>query len=125
MFTEDPENFIHKSSICIHSVSLEGLIVYANECTLEVLGYSKEEYVGHYISEFLLDNICFDHVINRLIRCEKLHNYPVRLKGRSEIKYMIYNSSFYHENSEFQHTRCYGIEVLKPIYDAFLKHLGT
>lgn len=123
MLTENLDNFIHKSSICIHSVSEEGIIVYANECALEVLGYTKEEYVGHHTSEFQLDKSCFDDIMQRFYRSENLHNYPVRVQGKKDIKYIIYNSSVYEENGEFIHTRCYGTEVLKPIYDAFLKHL--
>ena len=123
MFTENPEDFIYESSICIYSISAEGIIIYANKCTLEVLGYSKEEYVGHHAAEFQLDTECLNEMMARLNRSENLHNYPARIQGKNEAKYMIYNSSVYEENGEFKHTRCYGTEVLKPIYDAFLKHL--
>ena len=52
MFTENPEDFIYNSSIGIHVVSTKGIIVYANECELDVLGYEESEYVGHRVSEF-------------------------------------------------------------------------
>ena len=37
MFTEHPREFINNSSIGIHAVSAEGIVVYANPCELEVL----------------------------------------------------------------------------------------
>jgi hypothetical protein len=46
MFTENPENFIYNSSIGVHAVSPEGIIIYANECELEVLGYKKMNMLG-------------------------------------------------------------------------------
>ncbi|MBA6389841.1 PAS domain-containing protein [Colwellia sp. BRX10-3] len=122
MFTENPENFIYNSSIGIHAVSPDGIIVYANECELDVLGYEKNEYVGHHISEFQIDSVCLADMMERLSRFDILKNYPAKVQGKAEIKYLIYNSSVYEENGEFKHTRCYGTEVEKVIYDVFLKH---
>jgi len=124
MFTENPEDFIYNSSIGIHAVSPEGIIVYANECELEVLGYKKNEYVGHHVSEFQMDENCLSDMMTRLSRFDILKNYPARVQGKNEIKYIIYNSSVYEEDGEFKHTRCYGTEVEKVIYDVFFKHLN-
>lgn len=124
MFSESPEDFIFNSSIGIHAVSPEGIIVYANECELEVLGYTKDEYVGHHVSEFQVDNNCLSDMMERLGRFEKLKNYPARVQGKDELKYIIYNSSVFVENGEFKHTRCYGTEVIKTIYDVFFKHFN-
>ena len=122
MFTENPEDFINNSSIGIHVVSTKGIIVYANECELDVLCYEKSEYVGHHVSEFQIDSECLSDMMARLKRFEMLRNYPAKVQGKSEIKYIIYNSSVYEENNEFLHTRCYGTEVDKVIYDVFVKH---
>ncbi|AOW76126.1 diguanylate cyclase [Colwellia sp. PAMC 20917] len=122
MFTENPEDFIYNSSIGIHAVSPEGIIVYANECELEVLGYTKNEYIGHHISEFQIDESCLADMMTRLSHFDILKNYPARVQGKDEIKYIIYNSSVYEEDGEFKHTRCYGTEVEKVIYDVFFKH---
>jgi len=124
MFTESPEEFIDNSSIGIHAVSPEGIIIYANMCELEVLGYSKSQYVGHHVSEFQVDESCLSEMMLRLGRLEKLKNYPARVQGKKEIKYIIYNSSVYEEDGEFKHTRCYGTEVEKVFYDVFIKHFN-
>jgi len=122
MFTERPEDFIYNSSIGIHVVTAEGIILYANECELEVLGYEKSEYVGHHVSEFQIDKDRLSDMVLRLSRFDKLKNYPARVQGKNEIKYIIYNSSVYEQNGEFKHTRCYGTEVEESIYDVFFKH---
>jgi PAS domain S-box-containing protein len=122
MFTENSEDFIYNSSIGVHAVSPEGIIVYANECELEVLGYTKNEYIGHHISEFQIDESCLADMMTRLSHFDILKNYPARVQGKDEIKYIIYNSSVYEEDGEFKHTRCYGTEVEKVIYDVFFKH---
>jgi len=122
MFTERPEEFINNSSIGIHAVSPDGIIIYANVCELESLGYTKSEYVGHHVSEFQLDESCLSDMMKRLGDLEKLKNYPARVQGKTGIKYIIYNSSVYEEGGDFLHTRCYGTEVDEVIYDVFLNH---
>jgi len=121
MFSESPTEFINNSSIGIHAVSAEGIVVYANSCELEVLGYEKDEYIGHPVSEFQIDKSCLADMMERLGRFELLKNYPAKVKGKTGIKYIIYNSSVYEKDGTFVHTRCYGTEVEKLIYDAFLQ----
>jgi len=120
MFTEKPEDFINNSSIGIHAVSPDGVIVYANQCELEVLGYDEGEYVGHHVSEFQIDKPCLDDMLNRLGRFECLKNYPAQVQARSGIKYIIYNSSVYENDGKFVHTRCYGSEVEEIIYRVYV-----
>ena len=124
MFIENPEEFIDNSSIGIHAVSPEGIIIYANMCELEVLGYTRSQYVGHHVSEFQMDEHCLSDMMMRLGRLDKLKNYPARVQGKYGIKYVIYNSSVYEEDGVFKHTRCYGTEVEKVIYDIFVKHFN-
>ncbi|MGB1262460.1 MAG: PAS domain-containing protein [Cognaticolwellia sp.] len=122
MFTENPEDFIYNSSIGVHAVSPDGIIVYANKCELEVLGYEEREYVGHHVSEFQIDQSCTSDMMERLARFDNLKNYPARVRGKKGIKYIIYNSSVYEEGGDFKHTRCYGTEVDENIYAVFVKH---
>lgn len=121
MFSENPQDFMNNSSMCIHAVSSEGVIVYANQCELDVLGYEKEEYIGHLTSEFHIDKHCSSDILERLGRFEPLNNYPARVKGKKGVIYIIYNSSVYEKNGVFVHTRCYGTEVEKPIYAVYLQ----
>jgi len=124
MFTENPEEFLNNSSIGIHAVSSEGIIIYANMHELESLGYTKSQYVGHHVSEFQMDKNCLTDMMKRLGDFEKLKNYPAKVQGKDGIKYIIYNSSVYEENGEFLHTRCYGLEVDEVIFDVFLDHFN-
>lgn len=122
MLIENPTEFIDNSSIGIHAVSSDGIILYANMCELDVLGYKHSEYVGRHVEEFQLDADCLADMMEKLSKFETLKNYPARVKGKHEIKYIIYNSSVYEVDGEFKHTRCYGTEVDKAIYEVFVKH---
>jgi len=119
MLLESHESFIYNSSIGIHAVSAEGIILYANNYELDTLGYDESEYVGHHISEFQLDRFCLDDMMQRLGKFEVLKNYPARVQGKNGIKFILYNSSVYEVDGQFQHTRCYANEIDEAIYQVF------
>ena len=121
MFIEHPREFINNSSIGIHAVSAEGIVVYANPYELEALGYDKDEYVGHHVSEFQLDKERLADMMERLGRFEELKNYPAEVQAKGCIKYIVYNSSVFEKDGKFIHTRCYGTEVDKSIYDVYVQ----
>ena len=125
MLIENHTEFIDNSSIGIHAVSSDGIILYANMCELDVLGYTHSEYVGRHVEEFQLDADCLADMMERLSKFEKFKKTIQHgLKAKHEVKYIIYNSSVYEVDGEFKHTRCYGTEVEKAIYDVFLKHFA-
>lgn len=116
MFTEKPLDFIEKSSIGIHAVSPEGIIKYANQFELDILGFTEEEYVGHHVSEFQADEVCLQDMIEKLEKFETLVNYPAKVHGKTGIKYVLYNSSVFESEGKFIHTRCFGNEISNAAY---------
>lgn len=114
---ESSKEFIENSFIGIHMVSSEGIIVFANSCELEVLGYTENEYVGHHVSEFQIDKDILSDMMCRLERHEGFQTYPSVIQGKHSIKYMLYSSNVYEKNGKFVHTRCFGTEITKSVYD--------
>lgn len=47
--------FLDNAAIAIHWVDAEGIITWVNKAELKLLGYTKEEYIGHHISEFHIE----------------------------------------------------------------------
>lgn len=120
VFTENPLDFIENSNIGIYVVSPTGIIKYANQHELDVLGYTEEEYVGHHVSEFQFDKSCLEVMMNKLSKFESFLNFPAMVYGKNKIKYILYNSSVYEEQGEFIHTRCFGNEISEKVYQAFV-----
>jgi len=118
VITENPLDFIKNSNIGIHAVSPEGIIKYANQYELDILGYTEEEYVGHHVSEFQFDKSCLDLMMKKLTNFEAFANFPAMVYGKQKIKYILYNSSVYEADGEFIHTRCFGNEISKSVYHA-------
>ena len=100
-------DFFESASVAMHSVSVDGTILWANRAELDLTGYSREEYVGHNIAEFHADRPVINDILCRLINGEILRAYPSRVRHKNgTIRHVLIDSSALFENGEFIHTRC-------------------
>lgn len=105
---QDLEDFFENNVIALHWVGADGTILRANQAELDLLGYSREEYVGRHIADFHADRATIEEILARLARGEKLDKYPARLRAKDgSIKHVLISS-----NVRFQHsTRCFTVDV--------------
>lgn len=109
---EELWSFLDKAAVCIHLVGADGTIHFANEKELDVLGYSAEEYIGHNITEFHLDQDVIQDILTRLTNGETLLSYVARLKKKDNSTiYVSINSNVYKKGNDFIHTRCFTSEI--------------
>ncbi|MCA1615376.1 MAG: PAS domain S-box protein [Acidobacteria bacterium] len=105
-------DFMENATVGLHWVGPDGSILWANPAELELLGYTREEYVGHNITEFHADREAIDDILARLTRGEKLDNYEARLRRKDgSIRHVLINSSVYREGDRFVHTRCFTRDI--------------
>ena len=77
-----------------------------------MLGYSRDEYVGHQIAEFHADEDVICDILNKLKAGEKLIAYPARLRRKDgSIRHVLIDSSVLWKDGEFVHTRCFTLDV--------------
>jgi PAS domain S-box-containing protein len=120
---EDIYAMFNNAAIGIHFVNAEGIIIYANQSELDMLGYTPEEYIGHHCGEFQPDTQLLYEMMTRLRRQQTLKNYPAMIKGKHETKYVLFNSNVYFKDNNFVHTRCFATDIYKPVYDVFVSQL--
>ena len=53
-------DFIEAATIAMHSVSVDGTLLWANQAELDLLGYKHEEYIGRNIADFHADQPVID-----------------------------------------------------------------
>src|SRR6185295_1730942 len=75
-------DFFDNAPVGLHWVGPDGRILQANEAELDMLGYTRDEYVGHSISEFHVDEEASDDILERLARGETLRSYEARLRTK-------------------------------------------
>jgi PAS domain S-box-containing protein len=109
---EELEDFFEYGSLPLHIVSAEGIILRANQAELDLLGYSREEYVGRPITDFHADFASISDILERLGRGEKIERYPARLRAKDgTIKDVLITTSPRLCEGRFINTRCFTVDV--------------
>jgi len=71
-----------KAPVGLFQVGGDGIIQWANQAELQLLGYARQEYVGKKAAEFYADESEGANVMSRLARGETLHDYRTNLRTR-------------------------------------------
>jgi PAS domain S-box-containing protein len=106
------KDYFENATICLHWVNGDGIIVWANQAELRLLGYTEEEYIGRHISEFHANKSAIEDIMTRLTNKQRIENYDADLVCKDgSIKHVTINSSALWEGDKFVHTRCFTIDV--------------
>jgi PAS domain S-box-containing protein len=104
--------FMETALIGLHRVGADGTILWANDAELRMLGYAREEYIGHNIAEFHVDTALIADILARLKRGEKLREYEARLRCKDgSIRVVQIDSSVFSDADRFIHTQCFTRDV--------------
>ncbi|HEY0067888.1 MAG TPA: PAS domain S-box protein [Flavisolibacter sp.] len=110
--TRQLQDYVDNAAICLHWVDENGVIKWANKAELDMLGYSEEEYIGHHISEFHVDETRIKDILNRLGCNETLQGYESTLRCKDgSLKNVQISSNVFWDEGKFVHTRCFTIDV--------------
>jgi PAS domain S-box-containing protein len=91
---QDLEGFLENGTVALHQIAADGTILRANQAELDLLGYAREEYVGHNVAEFHEDRTVVDGILARLSRGEKVERHPARLRAKDgSIRHVLISSS--------------------------------
>jgi PAS domain S-box-containing protein len=105
-------DFIENAAVPMRWLAEDGTILWANKADLALLGYSREEYVGHNIWEFHADDPGVMEIIQNLKNGVEVRGREVRLRRKDgSICYGAVSFSGYHKNGELVHTRCITIDI--------------
>jgi PAS domain S-box-containing protein len=103
---------LENAAQAIHSVGPDGVILWANRCELDMLGYEPGEYIGHPITEFYADRNIATRILRRLGAGESLHDEPVQMRHKDgSIRDVLVTSNARFENGAFVQTRCFSRDV--------------
>ncbi len=109
---EKVTDFIENASTPLHWVNHKAEIIWANQAELDLLGYSKEEYIGQSIIKFHVDKAAIQTVLKKLQQNEIIKNFSAQLVCKDgSIKDVLINSSTYWVNGEFVHTKCFTRDI--------------
>jgi PAS domain S-box-containing protein len=101
-------DFFDSAAVGLHSAGPDGRIMRVNQAELDLLGYSREAYVGHHLAEFYADPEAGHDLLRRLSDGETLHNYEARLRrGDGSLIDVLIDANVLWEDGRFVHTRAF------------------
>lgn len=105
-------DFFENGNIGLHWVGADGKILWANQAELDLLGYTREEYIGQPIAGFHADKEVIEDILQRLTAKQTLHNYEARLLCKDgSIRHVLINSNVFWKDDQFIHTRCFTRDI--------------
>src|SRR5262249_28490852 len=105
--TETLEDLFQHAIMAMHLVSADGTILRANAKELQMLGYSRDEYIGRNIAEFHVDQTAIVDMLERLSHKEQLVQYPARLRAKDgSIRHVLVSTNARFREGKFANTRC-------------------
>src|SRR5262245_24137426 len=105
-------DFFEHAPMALHWVDQAGIILRVNEAELRLLGYARDEYLGHNIAEFHADQPVIADILQRLHAGEELQDYEARLVCKDgTIRHVLLNANVLWEQGQFIHTRCFTRDI--------------
>ena len=106
------QDSVENAPVGVHWVSPDGIILWANQAELNLLGYAREEYIGRNIAEFHTDQAVAASMIEKLARHETLDDFEAQLRCKDgSCREVLVSSNVRWEKGTFIHTRCFTKDV--------------
>jgi PAS domain S-box-containing protein len=105
-------DFIENAVIGMRWLDQDGIVVWANQAELEILGYDGSEYIGQPLIDFHIDQEAIKDVFRRLLNNESIngHESQMRRKDGSICDVLIDANAFFRDG-KFIHSRCFTRDI--------------
>jgi PAS domain S-box-containing protein len=105
-------DFFENANVGLHWGAADGTILRANRAELDMLGYTREEYIGHPLSVFHIDREALDDMFAHLTQGERVDNYPARLRCKDgSTRDVLISSTALWEEGRLIHTRSFTRDI--------------
>jgi PAS domain S-box-containing protein len=112
MDREELQDFLDNAVVAIHQVDATGTIVWANQAELDMLGYRRDEYVGHPIAEFHVDRDVIEGLFGRIAQGETVRDYEARMRAKDgTVRTVLITANAHRKDGALVHSRSFTRDV--------------
>lgn len=105
-------DFFETASIGMHWVGPDGRVLRVNQAELDMLDYTRDEFVGRPVRDFYVEKEFIDHLLTRLEIGEQQQDCEARMWARDgSIRNVQLSSSVLWEDGRFVHTRSFTRDI--------------
>jgi PAS domain S-box-containing protein len=104
--------YVENANLCLHWVTPDGRILWANKTELALLGFSKEEYVGFPITKYHADPEAAKILLKKIELAESVNDFETKLIAKDgSTKIVTINCSAYVEDGKHLYSRCFTTDI--------------
>jgi PAS domain S-box-containing protein len=109
-------DFVENAVVGLHKVGPDGTILWANAADWELLGYTRDEYIGRNIAEFHADQTNLCAILQTLLAGQALRERPATLRCKDgSLRHVLISSNSHFEAGRFVNTRCFTRDVTAQV----------
>lgn len=109
---QELSDFFENAVEALNGSGPDGRILWANKAELDLLGCTRQEYIGHHVAEFHVDKDLAEKMLERLARGEILESYEARLRCKDgRIKHVLIDANVLWDDGKFVHTRSFTRDI--------------
>src|ERR1700722_7540309 len=109
---QELEDFFDHAPVGMRWDSADGTILRVNEAELKLLGYSRQEYLGHNVTEFFVDESAAKDTLAMLNKGDTIEDFEARMLCKNgAVKHVVINSNALWEDGKFVHSRTFTRDV--------------
>lgn len=111
---QELDDFFENAPLPLRWIGPDGCILRANKAELSLLGYTRRDYFGHHIAEFLCNPADASGLLDRLWRNEPVHNFETQLRCKDgSTRDVLISSNGLWNRGKFVHSRCFTRDITK------------
>jgi PAS domain S-box-containing protein len=110
--------FFDNAPIGLQWLGLDGTILRANQAQLSLLGYARENYLGHRFAEFDLEEIVTNDLIAQLAGKETrtIHNIRTRLRHEDgTVRHVLISATSHWDRDQFIHSSIFTRDITQRV----------
>lgn len=109
---QELSDFVENAALGFDKIGPDGVVSWANEVQLRMLGYGRDQYVGHPVSEFHVDRERLAEMLARLEAGESIRQWPASLRcGDGSIRHVIIDGNGRFANGKLLYARNFTRDV--------------
>jgi PAS domain S-box-containing protein len=105
-------DFMQNALLGIHWVDRDGIVVWANNAELKMLGYESGEYIGQVLHDFHVDRVAIRCAFQKLLDDEPVISHESQMVRKDgSICDVSINATALFKDGEFVHARCFTRDI--------------
>jgi PAS domain S-box-containing protein len=109
---DDFRDFFEHAGVGMQWLGPDGVILRVNQAGLHMLGYARDQYVGHHFSEFCIDPGVGEDLLFRLMSGNAVQQYEARFRCKDEaVKDVLISANALWQGNDFVRARFVMLDI--------------